>query len=596
VEDAPRVALGGASANHALGRAVTTSETWTWLHSPSFRATPLDVKAEADLHFLQGINQLIGHGWPYTPEGLEYPGARFYAAGVFNDKNPWWPVMPDLARYLQRLSFLLRQGRPANDVALYLPNDDAWASFAAPRVGYMNEALAQRVGPEVIAKVLEAGYKPGLLRRRPLAKVGRLDKNQLVLGEGRYRAVILPNVERIPLATYRKLEAFAQAGGILIAVRRTPDAAPGFLATDAEKAEVRALSARLFQERGGEGPLRARGQGRRRTAERVPEPRRGVLARGHRHRLRAPHHRRCRGLLPRQHEQRAPHHEGHVPGERPARRGLGCALGQGHGTRGLGVGEGPHHGGPRPASVRLAGRGVLEEGSASGRGRAVGPAAAPEPIDLGAGWQVAFGGGAPVAMDRLRSWTEDESTRFFSGIAAYERDVEVPADRLGKNALVNLDFGEGEAIPEGPPGVRHQAWFEGPVREAAVVFVNGERAGAVFCPPYRVDVTALLRPGKNRLRIEVGNTAINHMAGRALPDYRLLNLRYGTRFEPQDRGQGGARALGATPARSASPSVPPRGPDLFQENTAMRSRLGKALALVLVTAGAAAAATLETAP
>ena len=32
----------------------------------------------------------------------------------------------------------------------------------------------------------------------------------------------------------------------------------------------------------------------------------------------------------------------------------------------------------------------------------------------------------------------------------------------------------------------------------------------------------------------MSNTAINHMAGRALPDYRLLNLRYGERFQPQD--------------------------------------------------------------
>ena len=31
--------------------------TWTWLHSPAFRATPLDMKAEANLHFLQGINE-----------------------------------------------------------------------------------------------------------------------------------------------------------------------------------------------------------------------------------------------------------------------------------------------------------------------------------------------------------------------------------------------------------------------------------------------------------------------------------------------------------------------------------------------------------
>ena len=42
------------SASHLYGRPVTSSETWTWLHSPVFRATPLDMKAEADLHFLAG--------------------------------------------------------------------------------------------------------------------------------------------------------------------------------------------------------------------------------------------------------------------------------------------------------------------------------------------------------------------------------------------------------------------------------------------------------------------------------------------------------------------------------------------------------------
>ena len=30
------------SANHIYGRPVTSSETWTWLHSPVFRANPLD--------------------------------------------------------------------------------------------------------------------------------------------------------------------------------------------------------------------------------------------------------------------------------------------------------------------------------------------------------------------------------------------------------------------------------------------------------------------------------------------------------------------------------------------------------------------------
>ena len=82
--------------------------------------------------------------------------------------------------------------------------------------------------------------------------------------------------------------------------------------------------------------------------------------------------------------------------------------------------------------------------------------------------------------------------------------------------------------------MRQRAWIDSPVREAAVVYINDKRAGAVWAPPYDLDVTSLLVPGVNRFRIVVGNTAINHMAGRPLPSYRLLNLRYGERFTPQD--------------------------------------------------------------
>jgi hypothetical protein len=79
-----------------------------------------------------------------------------------------------------------------------------------------------------------------------------------------------------------------------------------------------------------------------------------------------------------------------------------------------------------------------------------------------------------------------------------------------------------------------QAWYDAPVREAAVVYVNDKRAGTLWCPPYWIDVKGLLRPGANKIRVMVANTAMNYMAGRSLPDYRLLNLRYGERFQPQD--------------------------------------------------------------
>jgi len=79
-----------------------------------------------------------------------------------------------------------------------------------------------------------------------------------------------------------------------------------------------------------------------------------------------------------------------------------------------------------------------------------------------------------------------------------------------------------------------RAWLESPVREAAMVEVNGRPAGAVWHPPYEVAVTGLIHAGENRIRVRIGNLGINALSGQSLPKYRLLDSRYGERFQPQD--------------------------------------------------------------
>jgi len=98
-----------------------------------------------------------------------------------------------------------------------------------------------------------------------------------------------------------------------------------------------------------------------------------------------------------------------------------------------------------------------------------------------------------------------------------------------------LDFGEGAPVPfpSFPVEFNMRAYLESPVREAAQVYVNDQLAGYVWHPPFRVDLSPYLKPGKNELRIVVGNTAINELAGTSLPNYRLLYSRYGREFEPQ---------------------------------------------------------------
>ena len=138
-------------------------------------------------------------------------------------------------------------------------------------------------------------------------------------------------------------------------------------------------------------------------------------------------------------------------------------------------------------------------------------------------------------MDTLHSWSDEEPFRFYSGQVTYEKNIDLPANLASNALLLILDFGEGTPVakPDPLPAFNMRAFLEGPVREAAEIYVNGQRAGVVWHPPYTIDLSSLLKAGKNDLRIVVGNTAINSLAGRALPDYRILNDRYGERFVPQ---------------------------------------------------------------
>jgi hypothetical protein len=525
------------SANHLFGRPVTSSETWTWLHSPSFRATPLDVKAEADLHFLQGVNQLIGHGWPYTAPGVEYPGWRFYAAGVFNERNPWWIVMPDLSKYLQRLSYLMRQGESRSDVAIYLPNDDAWAHITNGNTNLI-DLLRERLGPSLIPSILESGYNFDFFDDEVLKLMGRVENGSLALGSNKYKAVILPNVEQLPAETLSKLVEFARTGGVLIATQRIPVLSPGFQAKLSDHQRIGDVSKRLFKGPGAMGHLVTDERNQLAavlTAALKPDvvltPTTPDIGFVHRatsdaeiyfvantgnqpRRVNATF--RVEGLNPEFWDPMS----GEIRAAAVvARSGDGVSVGlelEPYGSRVLVF--------SRRTGSQLA----------SVTGVVLGP------IDLSTGWQVSFGESAvPVRIDNPRSWTDDEKTRYYSGVAAYDKTFTLPSGFLQKRTRIRLDFGEGHPVapPANPRANGMRALLEGAVQEAAVVTVNGRRAGSIWCPPYSIDVTDLLQSGENKVRIVVANTAINYMAGHALPDYRLLNLRYGERFQPQDMDQ-----------------------------------------------------------
>ena len=502
------------SASHLYGRPVTSSETWTWLHSPVFRASPLDMKAEADLHFLNGINQLIGHGWPYSPPEAGEPGWRFYAAAVFNQHNPWWIVMPDITRYLQRLSYLLRQGQPANDVAIYVPTADAFAGFSPGSRVSVNQALDGLLGPNVIPQVENAGYNFDFI-----------DDGAIVHGGVPHKILILAGVERIPLATYQKLEQWVRGGGVLIATRRTPSLAPGLMEAAADTPKIRELSRSLFEAPDARGKVvtdESKLGSELHTAlpsDVTTAPEIGFVHRKlafadiyflvntSNQRVRAPATFRVSGFS----------------------AWWDPLTGKATGARG----------GAR-VDLDLAPYESRVLVFSSERVPILPPAAGPvpAPVDLSSAWKVTFAGSPEaISMETLRSWTDDERRKFYSGTATYEKTVDVPAPLAAWTHGVYLNFGEGKPAAAEPglrggPGMRTA--LDGPIREAAQVFINGKPAGSIWAPPYEVNATGLLHPGLNSIRVVVANLALNELAKGPLPDYKQLNSKYGERFQPQD--------------------------------------------------------------
>jgi hypothetical protein len=163
--------------------------------------------------------------------------------------------------------------------------------------------------------------------------------------------------------------------------------------------------------------------------------------------------------------------------------------------------------------------------------------AAPAPVELNGNWNIAFAGEPqPATTKTLHSWTDDAAHKYFAGQATYETSVTVPAAMAASKRAIYLNFGEGTpvATAERNTGAGMRAMLEGPVREAAVVYVNGKKAGSVWCAPYEVAVGDLLHAGVNSVRIVVANLAVNLLAKGPQPDRRAMIAKYGDRAQPQD--------------------------------------------------------------
>jgi hypothetical protein len=472
-----------ASVAHIYGQNLTAAEALTG--GPPFGSAPWSLKPTADAIMLAGVNRFVIHTSTHQPVSRG-PGATLGVGQYFTRNETWAEQARPWVDYLSRASYLLQQGRGASDVAVFY--GEAGPVITSYRDGY---------------PAVPEGYRYDYVNADVILNKLAVRDGALVTETGmRYAALFFGNgTQRVSLPVFEKVAALVEAGAVLIGER--PQGSPS-LADD--PARVKAVLDALWP---GTEVTRF-GQGRVFAASPTgPALQLIGLAPDFTYLRPAPDsnvmfiHRRLDDgdiyfLSNRVDRAESIVASFRVSGRKPEL--WDAATGRSHVASYRMEGDRTEVTVPldRFGSVFVIFRTPTTERAHS------------EPVPtwrmlqtLSGPWSIAFqaGRGAPerATFAQLADFKDntDLGIKYFSGIATYTKEL----------TLTSRDIGAGQHL-----------WLDlGQVDDLADVWVNGQLAGTAWKPPYRVDISAFAKAGRNRLEIKAVNLWVNRLIGDVQP-------------------------------------------------------------------------------
>ena len=217
------------SAAHVSGKKLVSSESATWLNE-HFLSNLASLKENLDRYFVGGVNHIFYHGTCYSPPGEEWPGRLFYAAVHANPRNPLWNDFPAINQYVARTQSFLQAGKPDNDILLYFPIYDRFATPGRELLQHFDghgPALEGTHFAESSSYLESRGFAFDFISDRQIAHLF-LEEDKLTSGGAHYQTILLPECRFMPLTTFEKLVELAKNGATILCHKSLPKSVPGF--------------------------------------------------------------------------------------------------------------------------------------------------------------------------------------------------------------------------------------------------------------------------------------------------------------------------------------------------------------------------------
>jgi hypothetical protein len=538
---------------HTNGRTIVAAESFTSDDTEAWRAHPASMKALGDWAFTAGINRIVFHRYQNQAGLSMKPGMTMGPYGVHWERTQtWWDLIPAYHTYLARCQFMLRRGLSVADVCFLVAE-------GAPHV-FRPPASALRGDPPGPSGPAFDGCPPETLLAAASVKDGRI-----VFPDGMsYRVLVLPERETMTPALLRKVRDLVAAGATVIGPR--PRKSPSFAGFPGCDAEVEAIAGEAWGDCDGvKITEHAFGLGRvvwvrgakdkEKPTEVVETPMNDAPTDNipaatssdpatwnvGKPPLNEPEQYGDFGVVTSVLDKMSvvPDFSSDTPlrwthrrdgsteiyfvanpedqavetvaifrvsGKRPeiwdpvtgtSRKMTAFRQENGHTSVRLKL--------ERHESFFVLFREAASSGPSSASNPAAGAVDFPIPAEvatLDGPWDVAFdpnwGGPAKVVFDKLDDWSlrPEAGIKFYSGIASYTKTFDLPTGAAPRSAGSD------------------RLWLDlGAVKNIAAVRLNGSDLGVVWCDPWRVEITAAVKPKGNRLEIRVANLWPNRLIG-----------------------------------------------------------------------------------
>lgn len=202
-----------------LGKKQVLTETFA---CTGWDVTPKELKRVAEWQFVNGVNLMCHHLYPYSIRGQR---KRDYPT-FFSEHNPWIKEFITFNDYFAKLGFMLAESKEVARVAVIHPMHSTYLTYNRKK-DYQSIKEVEDDFAFLIEKMASANIDHHYIDELLLEKHGSVKGNKFVMGLCEYDYVVIPKMQNLDRSTAVLLKQFLENGGKLYLEGNAPDFVDG---------------------------------------------------------------------------------------------------------------------------------------------------------------------------------------------------------------------------------------------------------------------------------------------------------------------------------------------------------------------------------